>query len=158
MTQTAAIFDLDSTLLDDASGRLFARYLRREGMLKEFIRRRDMPLFAAVITAYQMGMLSATRAAQHTAKVVAGLQVDYFWQIVRAWFDDTLVNHITDGGRETVAWHLAQGHTTVICERVQPVCCPTRRRTPQHPAPNMLRMADSWRPPHGRDSAADRIR
>ncbi|MBV7335430.1 haloacid dehalogenase-like hydrolase [Chloroflexi bacterium TSY] len=29
MTRIAAIFDLDETLLTDASGRLFARYLRK---------------------------------------------------------------------------------------------------------------------------------
>lgn len=115
LAPTAAIFDLDSTLLDDASGRLFARYLRREKRLQEFIRRRDMPLLAAVITAYQLGLLNATRAAQQTAKVVAGLQVDYFWQTVRTWFDVMLVNHITDGGRDAVAWHAAQGHTMLIC-------------------------------------------
>jgi HAD superfamily hydrolase (TIGR01490 family) len=115
LVRTAAIFDLDGTLLDDASGRLFTRYLRSEGKLREFVRRRDMPILASVIAAYQLGLLSATRAAQYTARVVAGLQVDYFWQTVRAWFDEMLVHHITDGGREVVAWHSEQGHTMLIC-------------------------------------------
>jgi HAD superfamily hydrolase (TIGR01490 family) len=109
------IFDLDGTLLDDSSGRLFQRYLRRNGLLKEFVRRRDMPLLTGMIAAYQLGLVSATRAAEHTAKVVAGLQVDYFWQIVRAWFDDMLVNHITQGGKEAVEWHASQGHEMLIC-------------------------------------------
>ena len=115
MGTTGVIFDLDGTLLDDASGRLFQRYLRQEGLMKEFIRRRDMPLLTGMIAAYQLGLVSATRAAEHTAKAVAGLQVDYFWQIVRAWFDDMLVDHITEGGREAVAWHAEQGHEMLVC-------------------------------------------
>ena len=115
MGQIGAIFDLDDTLLDDASGRLFTRYLRRNGKLREFVRLRDMPILPGVIAAYQLGLVSATLAAQYTATVVAGLQVDFFWQTVRDWFDDMLVNHITDGGRDTVAWHAAQGHTLLVC-------------------------------------------
>jgi HAD superfamily hydrolase (TIGR01490 family) len=111
----AAIFDLDGTLLDDASGKLFARYLRRERKLVEVIRRRDLPVLAAVIGAYQTGLVSATRAAAHTASVVAGLQVDYFWQIVRTWFDDMLVDHITEGGKDSVARHRAEGHEILVC-------------------------------------------
>lgn len=115
VAKTGAIFDLDGTLLNDASGRLFTRYLRQEGKLREVIRRRDMPILASMIGAYQLGLVSATRAAQYTASVVAGLQADYLWQIVRAWFDDMLVHHITEGGEDAVAWHAAQGHEMLVC-------------------------------------------
>lgn len=115
LSQTGVIFDLDGTLLDDASGRLFTTYLRREGKLAQFIRRRDMPRLASMIAAYQVGLVSATRAAKFTASLVAGLHVDFFWQTVRSWFDEMLVHHITEGGKETVAWHRQQGHAMVVC-------------------------------------------
>ncbi len=126
MGKIAAIFDLDETLLDDASGRLFIKYLRQEKKLTEVIRLRDLPGLIAMITGFQMGIVSATRAAQHTASVLAGFQVDYFWQIVRAWFDEMLVHHINEGAKETVAWHIGQGHTMLVCSAspqfsVQPV-------------------------------------
>ena len=76
---------------------------------------RDLPILTGVVAAYQLGLVSATRAAQYSATVVAGLQVDFFWQTVRTWFDEVLVHHITAGGKDTVAWHAAQGHILLVC-------------------------------------------
>lgn len=124
--RTAAIFDLDETLLDNASGKLFIRYLRQEKLLTEVVRVRDLPGLITVITGFQIGLISANRAAMYTASVVRGFQVDYFWQLVRKWFDDMLVHHITEGAKEAVAWHAAQDHTLLVCSAspqfsVQPV-------------------------------------
>ncbi len=115
MGKTAAIFDLDDTLLDNASGKLFIRYLRQQKKLTEVVRKRDLPALMAVITGFQMGVISATKAAQQTASVVRGFQVDYFWQLVQRWFDEMLVNHINEGAIEAVNRHAEQGHILLVC-------------------------------------------
>ena len=144
MRESPAIFDLDDTLLDNASGRLFVRYLRNEKRLTEVVRKRDLPTLMAVITGFQMGLVSATRAAQFTASVVAGFQVDYFWQLVRTWFDDMLVHHINEEAKESVAWHAAQGHTLLRLQRFTAIQRAACSRIPEDSAVHLFGVVVGW--------------
>lgn len=126
MARIAAIFDLDDTLLNASSGRLFFSYLRRKGLYPRFFRLRNaMPVIAAFLL-YRLGRADATQTMQRSAMVARGIKVDELWEVVEQWFEDVLVHAITQGGRNCVVWHREQGHVLAICSAssqfaVQPV-------------------------------------
>jgi HAD superfamily hydrolase (TIGR01490 family) len=126
MAKIAAIFDLDDTLLNGSSGRLFFSYLRRKGLYPRFFRLRNaMPVIAAFLL-YHLGQADVTQTMQRSAMVARGIKVDELWEVVGHWFEDVLVHAITQGGRDCIAWHREQGHVLAICSAssqfaVQPV-------------------------------------
>lgn len=115
MTQIAAIFDLDETLLDASSGRLFYQYLRHSGQFFRFFRLRDSWTVVSAVLLYRLGLLDATETMQRGASVAAGLRLDDFWPVVQQWFDEVVVRHIAPAAQERLAWHRIQGHIPIIC-------------------------------------------
>lgn len=111
----AAIFDLDDTLLTDASVKLFLQYLRKTGAVWRYFRRRDVVTVLAAITRYRLGLSDATAAMQRTASVAAGLELDAFWTLVEAWFRDSVIHAIAPAAEERLRWHTGQGHVPLIC-------------------------------------------
>ncbi len=113
--QIAAIFDMDDTLLSDSSGRLLLQYLRQKGQLLQFFNRRNIvSLFTAPIL-YKLGLINVERFMQRSVQLAAGYDVDDLWTLVNTWFDEMLVNYVSEGGRTQLAWHRDQGHLPVIC-------------------------------------------
>jgi len=126
MTQIAAIFDLDRTLLSETSSTLIWRYLHETGQYTRYFRRRDLIPVLSSILLYSVGVVSAERAMQRIAAVTEGIRVDEFWELIRRWFEEMVVNAIAPRGRAQLDWHRAQGHIPVICSAanqfsVQPV-------------------------------------
>lgn len=115
MTQIAAIFDLDETLLDASSGRLFFQYLRHSGQFSRFFHWRDSWTVLSAVLLYRLGLLNATETMQRGARVAAGLPLDNFWPVVQQWFDEVVIHHIAPAAQERLAWHRTQGHIPVIC-------------------------------------------
>jgi putative phosphoserine phosphatase / 1-acylglycerol-3-phosphate O-acyltransferase len=115
MSQIAAIFDLDDTILRGSSGRLFLQYLRRRRLYLRFFRLRNaMPLIASYVQ-YRLGGADVMRAMERSAQVARGLREDALWPITQRWFEEVLVHAIAPAARERVAWHQAEGHLPVIC-------------------------------------------
>ncbi len=113
--QIAAIFDMDDTLLSDSSGKLLLQYLRQKGQLRQFFNRRNIvSLFTAPIL-YKLGLINVERFMQRSVQLAAGYNVDDLWTLVNTWFDEMLVDYVSEGGRAQLAWHRERGHIPVIC-------------------------------------------
>lgn len=115
MEKTAAIFDLDDTLLAGSSGKMMVQYLRRTGQLRGYFRRRDVLRTLAAVGSWRAGLMAPTRAMQQAARLTAGMDVDELWRLVRRWFDGMVVHAILPQARTRLEWHRAQGHIPVIC-------------------------------------------
>lgn len=123
---TAAIFDLDDTLLNDSSGRLFARYLRRRRRFVRFFRLRNVIPVLSGYFFYRRNRADATHAMRQSALAARGIREEQVWKVVHDWVDEMLIDAIQPGARKRLAWHRSQGHTPVICSAssqfsVQPV-------------------------------------
>ena len=115
MPSIAAIFDLDNTLLNDASGRLFFQYLRRSGEFSHFFRLRNVWTVASAALLLRLGIFDLTQAMRRSAAVAAGTGLDEMDTVVRRWFEEMVVHHISVAGRERLDWHRMQEHIPVIC-------------------------------------------
>lgn len=115
MSQIAAIFDLDRTLITRSSGTLFAKYMRQSGLIWDYFRRRDVAFTLVDMLRYQLGLIDAVEAMQRLARLADGMELDAMWSLVNRWFDEYLVHAISVPARDRVEWHKSQGHIPVIC-------------------------------------------
>jgi HAD superfamily hydrolase (TIGR01490 family) len=111
----AAFFDLDGTLLDQASARLFISYLRHRGLTWRYLHRRYLVPAIASLIGFKLGIVDMTRAIEHAARLATGADSGELWELVDQWFSEMVLPTIRAGGREQLAWHLDQGHVPVIC-------------------------------------------
>jgi len=113
--QIAAIFDLDDTLLDGSSGQMFLRYMRQEGLVERYIRRRDMARFMGEFILHRVGLVDATRLLDHMALLLKGVRLDEMWQHARHWYTEMVAPTLSRQALERLAWHRDQGHVPLIC-------------------------------------------
>ncbi len=115
MSQTAAIFDLDLTLITRSSATLFIKYLRQTGQMWRFFRRRDLAMMVLDMVRYKLGFLDGNVAIRRSALLSAGIDVDEMWTLINEWTAEMLVHAISPSARERLEWHRAQGHIPVVC-------------------------------------------
>lgn len=115
MSRTAAIFDLDRTLITRSSGTLFVKYMQQTGQIWDHWRRRDVTLTLGAMIRYQIGLMDAVTAMRRLARLADGMKAEVMWGLVEAWFDDFLVHCITRQARDQLDWHRTRGHIPVIC-------------------------------------------
>lgn len=111
----AAIFDMDHTLLSGSTGSMLVRYLRRTNRLYDYLRRRDIPRFMAVVLMYRFGVLDPTRPILAMGRSMAGVDADALWLLARQWFAEVVVPSIRGKALQRLNWHRRQGHVPVIC-------------------------------------------
>lgn len=111
----AAIFDLDDTILDGSSGRMFLRYLQEEGLAEKYIRRRDMARFMGGYFLSRVGLVDVTRLLDHMARLLAGTELDEMWRLARHWYSTMLAPAISRPAVAQLDWHRSQGHIPLIC-------------------------------------------
>lgn len=110
MGQVAALFDMDKTLLDTSSGMLYARYLYRKGQMG----RLQLARVAWWGIASRLGLLDMQTLVPRMLTEAAG---DDEWALrlqSDRWFAEDVAPHLTEGGRQRVAEHQAQGHLVAI--------------------------------------------
>jgi len=110
MTATAAFFDMDRTLLNTSSGKLYLQYLWKTGRI-------GVREATAVIwwgTLYLLRLVDLPRA-------MVGMllkTVDHEEMIIRAetqrWFEEWIAPRIVPRAVERLEWHRMQGHRVVI--------------------------------------------
>jgi len=115
LSQIAAIFDLDRTLITRSSAILFIKYLRQTDQLWRFFRRQDLVMLAVDMARYKLGFLDGSAAIQRSALLSAGIDVDEMWSLINEWTTDMLAHTISSSARERLTWHREQGHIPVIC-------------------------------------------
>lgn len=114
-----AFFDLDYTLLNTSSGRLY---------LQEIVRQRRAPLWiiGQIGLLYQLKRLDFGQTHARLITYVGRQGVAEAAAFFEAWVTRRLLPRLTPAGQEKIAWHRAQGHRVAIIsasimEMVKPV-------------------------------------
>ncbi len=109
--ETAAFFDMDRTLLDASSGRLYMQALIKMGRVS-MAQRLQMLWWAAlyVLGRLDLGEVLVTMLQRHHMDE----PVETTWELTRRWFDEMVRPRVVPLGRERVEWHRAQGHRVVL--------------------------------------------
>lgn len=110
MTNVAAFFDMDLTLLDRSSGMLYFSYLRKHHLLG----RRDLLRVSWWIIRYKLSIMDFPHlVARLMAVVKGGREADTIAQ-TETWFTEMVAPHVTEGGRKQIEKHQGQGHVVAI--------------------------------------------
>ena len=110
MDRTAALFDLDRTLLDTSSGQLWARYMHRTGQMS----RRDLARAAWWSALSRLGFLDMTALIPRLLEAAAGSDEAETLRESDRWFAQDVLPHVAERGLRRVAEHQAQGHVVAI--------------------------------------------
>jgi putative phosphoserine phosphatase / 1-acylglycerol-3-phosphate O-acyltransferase len=112
----AAFFDMDNTLLSEASGRLYLQWLRKTGQLSLH----SWAYISGQVGLYIIGVMSFPRLITRLMVYAGGTDEAEAWRMSEAWFDSMLRHYIADGGRERIQWHRQQGHHVAIVSASTP--------------------------------------
>ena len=110
MSEVAAFFDLDGTLLAANSGRIWLEGERRRGAL----RRRDAIRALAFLTAYKLGIVDVKRALDMAAEALRERDEASFRQEMSAFYLERIVPLRAPGAFESIRAHQAEGHRTIL--------------------------------------------
>lgn len=105
-----AFFDVDHTLIDVNSGRVYLEYLWKEGKI-------SIPEAGRAIwwlAQYRMSLLDYDSMTAEIAKSYAGQKVAELESEVVGWFDREIKPHVCRQGKERVEYHRRQGHVLVM--------------------------------------------
>lgn len=110
MSDIAAFFDLDRTIIRVNSAILWAKHERKRG----FISRRQLARSLMWSALYHLSLVDMERAYEEAVSHYRGscpLEMD---RLTRDWFYREVVPHTRPGALEAIAWHRAQGHPLVL--------------------------------------------
>ena len=106
----AAFFDLDYTILNASSGRLFVRYLQETGTISRW----QEAITWGWIALYAARLIDFPHLIAHLTAHVIGLDEAGTWSLSRRWFDEMVVGYVREGARQAIARHQADGHRVAI--------------------------------------------
>lgn len=107
----AAFFDMDRTLLNVSSGRLYMQALIKMGRVTA-LERLQMLWWALM---YVLGRLDmAAMLVTLLNRYHAGESVEETWDLTMRWFNEMVRPHISAVGRARVEEHRARGHRVVL--------------------------------------------
>src|SRR5437764_8453649 len=106
MSLTGAFFDVDRTLVDCNTGRLFLRDLRRRGEISFLRALRALGWMAK----YHLSLIDLQWVAARVASQMAGWAERDFEERCRKWGEDDVLHLIVPGAHSGIARHRADGH------------------------------------------------
>ncbi len=116
MTETAAFFDMDRTILRDSSGILYMRYLwQRGGVSPTTVLRAYW--YAAL---YKLGRFDYPSVAAKLAIAAADSSEEETRALCQRWFDDMAVNYISEKAARQMDGHRSRGHLVTIISASTP--------------------------------------
>jgi HAD superfamily hydrolase (TIGR01490 family) len=108
--RTAAIFDVDDSLLDGNAGTLFTRYLYSEKIMRPEIRSR----IPRIIYEYARRRLTEQDMVEIGSKCQQGIRADELKAHAHACFEKSIRKRITMGAIRQIRKHLLSGHFVAI--------------------------------------------
>lgn len=108
--RTAAFFDLDRTLIDVNSGRLYARFEHRN----KRITTRQLAESFLWISLYHFSVLNIEKAFAKAVRHYHGMPVSEIDERTREWFEREIAQRLQPGAAEVLARHRELGRPTVI--------------------------------------------
>mgnify|MGYP000297794737 CR=1 FL=1 len=114
-----AFFDLDNTILDASSGRLYVQYLFQNGGIgfQELLE----GMFVGVV--YRLGLLDTEAIIRRWAMKYRGVPEKKIADQVRAWFDNVVVHHFRPSVQDEINRHRANGGRVVILSAASNFVC-----------------------------------
>ena len=109
-TEIAAFFDMDKTLLSASSAVLLVRYMVKRGELA----RQDVMRFVSALLRYKMGRLDMIETTRAIVLELAGQSEAERIDHTRQWFQEHLIDYVTEEGRRWVAAHRRLGHRVAL--------------------------------------------
>jgi putative phosphoserine phosphatase / 1-acylglycerol-3-phosphate O-acyltransferase len=110
VSQTAAIFDVDRTILDGMAGNFFFRHLWNSGLVPLLNRL----CATAVVAGYRAGLLAEERIVEIGVTVYAGLLVELLKKEAEKCLHEKLAGRLFVEARETIRKHKEQGDLVVL--------------------------------------------
>lgn len=122
MPAIIAFFDMDYTTLDDSSGLLYVKYLRRQ----KRIGRRALLRIAWWTLLYKVSVIDVNSAVPKMLSYAEHQSASRLMAESTVWFDETLKDHIAPRAVDKIDFHRQQGHRVVLISAstqfaVQPV-------------------------------------
>jgi HAD superfamily hydrolase (TIGR01490 family) len=122
MPAIIAFFDMDYTTLDDSSGLLYVKYLRRQ----KRIGRRVLLRIAWWTLLYKVSAIDVNSAVPKMLSYAEHQSASRLMAESYVWFDETLRAHIAPRAVDKIEFHRQQGHRVVLISAstqfaVQPV-------------------------------------
>ena len=108
--RTAAVFDVDDSLLDGNAGTIFTWYLYREKVMRPEVRSR----IPRLVYEYARHRLTELDMVEVGSRCHEGLRADELKAHARACFERHLRKRITSGAVRQIRKHLLSGHFVVI--------------------------------------------
>ncbi len=109
-TRTAAIFDVDDSLLDGNAGTIFTWYLYSEKVMRPDMRSR----IPRIIYEYARRRLTELDMVEVGSRCLQGLRADEIKAHAHACFERYLRKRITNGALRQIRKHLLSGHFVLI--------------------------------------------
>jgi putative phosphoserine phosphatase/1-acylglycerol-3-phosphate O-acyltransferase len=106
----AAFFDMDRTILNDSSGRLYLRYLVQSGQIGAS----QWPRIAWWLLCYLLGLVDFPRAMVRMMLMPSSGEEEPLLEEVNAWFEKWLAPHITTDAVRRIEQHRELGHRLVV--------------------------------------------
>ena len=110
MTQVAAFFDLDRTLIDVNSALLYAKYERRQKRIGLF----QLLTTSIYSVLYHLNILDMEAAYSKALKNYAGISESEMERNVREFFFEEVDSRLQPGARRALDFHRSQGHQLVL--------------------------------------------
>ena len=108
--RTAAVFDIDDSLLDGNAGTIFTWYLYSNREMAPAVRS-QLP---RALYDYARKRLSEADMVALGSRCQQGLRADRLRELARRCFEKHVKKRITQGGLRTIRRHLMQGHLIVV--------------------------------------------
>lgn len=124
ISRYVAFFDLDNTILDASSGRLYVQHLFQNGGIG--FRGLLEGMFVGVV--YRLGLLDTETIIRRWAMKYRGVSEKEIADQVNAWFDNVVIHHFRPSVQAEINRHRANGGRVVILSAASnfvctPVCC-----------------------------------
>ncbi len=104
--RTAALFDIDGTLLSVNSAPLYAKWLRRQGRA----RRRDLVRTAYYLVRYKLNLLDLETAISQVSGMIAGQSEEEVARSCERWYREVVRDYLVPGMVALLEEHRAAGH------------------------------------------------
>jgi len=108
--RTAAIFDIDDSLLDGNAGTIFTWYLYSNREMTAAVR----SAVPRALYDYARKRLSEADMVALGSRSLSGLRADRLRELAQKCFDRYIKKRVTQAGLRTVRKHLLQGHLVIV--------------------------------------------
>lgn len=110
MKKYVAFFDLDKTILNDSSGKLYVKYMFRKGKLKW------TELFKGVLLniVHRAGIIDTEKIIKKWALKYTGMPESEIYDRIREWSDDRLDMHFRESILKEIEYHRINNANIVI--------------------------------------------